>query len=173
MKRIPFATAFIFLLSLQSFSQGGEAGTDLGAIKQYMKDRDTNTISQKARYIEAVKSVLKQYNTAIEKLYLSGTDDLFTTDPEIYESGTNDGTYSHYRQSHLNPELAELKTIKFTDYKVSVMITGKYASATETYDYLLTTKNNMELKGNSITTSVLKKIKGEWKIMICHNSSAQ
>ena len=104
---------------------------------------------------------------------MRGPDELFTTDSEIYESGTNDGTYSHYRQSHLNPELAELKTIKFADYKVSVMIIGKYASAMETYNYLLTTKNNMELKGNSITTSVLKKIKGEWKNMICHNSSAQ
>lgn len=36
---------------------------------------------------EAVKTVLKQYNNAIEKLDVTGTEKLFTADSKIYESG--------------------------------------------------------------------------------------
>lgn len=171
MKRKPFLIGLFFLTSLKSFSQSREAGTDLGAIKQYMKDRDTNTISPKTRYTQAIKSVLKQYNNAIEKLDLNGTDDLFTEDSRIYESGNNEGTYNNYRQVHLETELSGFKSFKISDYKVDVTLAGKYAFATEIYKYVSIAKDNTEVDGNEINTIVLKNERGQWKIAVRHNSS--
>jgi ketosteroid isomerase-like protein len=172
MKKILFFAAYLFSFSFQSFSQSKQEGTDLAAIKQYFSDRDTNTVSPKSKYISAVKAVLKQYSSALEKLDISGTDNLFTYDSEIYESGASEGAYIHYMQEHLRPELKGLKSLKFNDYKVDVTIVGNYAFATETYNYVIVAaKDNAEVKHKGVTTSVLKKVKGDWKITVSHNSS--
>lgn len=121
---------------------------------------------------EAVKSVLKEYNSTVEKLDASGTEKLFTADSKIFESGGSEGSYVHYMEHHLTPELKEFKSFTFSNYKVEVTIDGKYAFATESYNYtIIVAKDNIEVKRKGVATSVLKKIKGEWKIMINHNSS--
>ena len=172
MKKILFFIVFALIVSFPSISQSKEEGTDRAAIKQFFKDMDTNTVSPKSKYINAVRAVLKQYNSALERLDISGTENLFTYDSEIYESGTSEGTYTHYMQEHLRPELKGFKSLKFNDYKVDVTIVGNYAFATETYNYVkVATKDNTEVKQKGVTTSVLKKVKGEWKITVSHNSS--
>lgn len=121
---------------------------------------------------EAVKAVLKQYNSAIEKLNVTGTEKLFATDSKVFESGGSEGTYAHYLEHHLAPEFKEFTSFKFSDYKADVQVDGKYAFATETYTYtLVVAKDKSEVKRKGVATSVLKKINGEWKIMISHNSS--
>ena len=121
---------------------------------------------------EAAKAVLKQYKDAIEKLDVTGTEKLFTADSKIYESGGSEGSYAHYLEHHLGPEFKEFKSFKYSDYKVEVQIDGNYAFATETYNYIIIlAKDNSEVKRKGVATSVLKKVKGEWKIMISHNSS--
>ena len=42
---------------------------------------------------------------------------------------------------------------------------------TATINVIVVAKDNAEVKRKGVSTSVLKKIKGEWKIMISHNSS--
>lgn len=64
-----------------------------------------------------VKSVLKKYNDAIEKLDVSNTENLFTTNSKIYESGGSEGSYAHYKEHHLTPELKEFKSFTFSNYK--------------------------------------------------------
>lgn len=145
MKKI-FISGVILCISLLSFSQN--------------KD------------VDAVKSVLKKYSNAVEKLDVSGTEKLFTTDSQIFESGGSEGTYAHYLQHHLIPEFKEFTSFKYSDYKVDIQVDGKYAFATETYNYtLVLAKDKTEVKRKGVSTSVLKKINGEWKIMISHNSS--
>jgi ketosteroid isomerase-like protein len=137
---------FIITASLHSFAQG--------------KNED------------AAKVVLKQYKDAVEKLDVTGTEKLFTTDSRIFESGGSEGTYAHYLEHHLGPEFKEFKSFKYNDYKVDVTVDGNYAFATETYTYVIVVaKDNAEVKRKGVSTSVLKKIKGEWKIMVSHNSS--
>lgn len=53
---------------------------------------------------DAVKAALNQYNTAVEKLDITGTEKLFTSDSKIYESGGNEGSYVHYLEHHLRPK---------------------------------------------------------------------
>ena len=121
---------------------------------------------------DAVKAVLKQYSNAVEKLDVTGTEKLFAADSKIYESGGSEGTYAHYLEHHLGPEFKEFKSFIYNDYKVDVEVDGNYAFAAETYNYvIILAKDNSEVKRKGVATSVLKKIKGEWKIMISHNSS--
>jgi ketosteroid isomerase-like protein len=68
--------------------------------------------------------------------------------------------------------MEEFKFFTFSDYKVDVNISGEYAFSTETYNYtIIVAKNSKVLKRKGIGTSVLKKMNGEWKIMVSHNSS--
>ena len=55
---------------------------------------------------------------------------------------------------------------------MDVNIDSKYAFAAETYNYtLVRAKDKIEVKRKGVATSVLKKVNGEWKIMVSHNSS--
>ncbi len=120
----------------------------------------------------AVKTVLRNYKDAIQKLDAAGTEMLFTADSKIYESGGVEGTYVHYLEHHLGPELKVFKSFTFSDYKADVHVDGIYAFATETYNYtIVLTKDNSEIKRKGVATSVLKKIDGKWKIMVSHSSS--
>lgn len=122
--------------------------------------------------VDSVKSILKQYNVALEKLDLTGTDRLFTSDSKVFESGGSEGTFAHYKEHHLTPEFKEFKSFTFSDYTVEVKIEGNYAFTTETYGYtIIIAKDNSEAKRKGVTTSVLRKEKGQWKIWISHNSS--
>ena len=141
-----FITTLILFASVLSFAQNKEA--------------------------DAAKAVLQQYKEAVEKLDVSGTERLFTPESKIFESGGSEGSYVHYMEHHLAPELKEFKSFTFSNYKVELTIDGKYAFATETYNYtIIVAKDNMDVKRKGVSTSVLRKVKGEWKIMISHNSS--
>ena len=75
-------------------------------------------------------------------------------------------------EHHLGPEFKEFKSFIYSDYKVDVQVDGNYAFATETYMYVIVlAKDNAEVRRKGVSTSVLKKLNGEWKIMISHNSS--
>lgn len=171
MKKILSALA-VCLVVLSSFAQSKEAGAEREAIKKIVTKDSNLPIRPNAKEEEAVKLVLKQYNNAIEKLDVIGTEKLFTVDSKIYESGGSEGNYAHYLEHHLAPEMKEFKSFTFSNYKVEVQVDGNYAFTTETYNYaIVIAKDNTEAKRKGVATSVLKKIKGEWKIMTAHSSS--
>jgi hypothetical protein len=171
MKKLIIATVLLSL-SVYLFAQSKEAGTDREAIKEFINNKDTMPTLRKGNDVEGVKYVLKQYKDAVEKLDVTGTEKLFTTDSKIFESGGSEGNYAHYLEHHLGPEFKEFKSFKYNDYKVDVTVDGNYAFATETYTYVIVVaKDNAEVKRKGVSTSVLKKIKDKWKIMVSHNSS--
>jgi len=118
-----------------------------------------------------VEAVLDQYKQAIERLDATGTESLFTPDSQIFETGGSEGTYGHYLAHHLGPELAEFRSFKFSDYKVTVRFEGPVALASETYRYRIEPKQGDAVERLGVATSVLKKIGGRWKIMTMHNSA--
>ena len=159
MKKI-FFTAFMFCLAVISFAQSKEAGTDKEAIKQFMTNKDTIPALSQSKNSDAIRNVLKQYNSAVGKLDVTGTEKLFTSDSKIYESGGSEGNYTNYMEHHLTPELKEFKSFTYSDYKVEVQVDGNYAFTTETYNYtIIVAKDNTEVKRKGVATSVLKRVK--------------
>jgi len=119
----------------------------------------------------AVRAVLAQYKSAIERLDATGTEQLFTADSAIFETGGVEGTYANYLGHHLGPELKEFKSFKFSDYRVNVRFVGGAAVATETYKYRIETKKGEIAERLGVATSVLRKENGRWKIVMMHNSA--
>ncbi len=108
--------------------------------------------------IEAVKSVLKKYSNAVEKSDVSGTENLFSTDSQIFESGGSEGNYRHYLDHHLIREFKDFTSFKYNNYDVNVQVDDKHAFATETYNYtIVLAKDKTEVKRKGVATSVLKK----------------
>ena len=118
----------------------------------------------------AVEAVLSRYKNAIEKLDASGTEQLFTTDARIFETGSAEGTYATYLAHHLGPELGQFKSFRLSDYKVDVRFEGSVALATETYRYRIEPKTGQVAERIGVATSVLKKVGSNWKIVSMHNS---
>lgn len=118
----------------------------------------------------AVKAVLAQYQAAIERLDATGTEQLFAPDSAIFETGGSEGTYANYLAHHLGPELKNFKSFKFSDYKIDVRFEGPIALATQSYKYRIETDTGEVAERLGVSTSVLKKIDGQWKILVSHNS---
>ena len=119
----------------------------------------------------AVRAVLSQYKSAIERLDATGTERLFTADSAIFETGGVEGDYANYLAHHLGPELKAFKSFSFSDYKVDVRFEGPIALATESYNYRIETNKGEVAERLGVATSVLKKVGGEWKIISMHNSA--
>lgn len=125
---------------------------------------------------EDVLTVMKAYKDALQNLTTDGTFELFTEDSKVFESGGVEGSYTHYIEHHLGPELGHFKSFTFSDYEIDVQVDGNYAFTTETYVYTIVLKPNE--KGESriiakkgVATSILKKIDEKWKIIKTHSSS--
>tara|TARA_R110000868_G_scaffold179602_2_gene419801 strand:- start:248 stop:730 length:483 start_codon:yes stop_codon:yes gene_type:complete len=125
---------------------------------------------------EAVIAVMKTYKDAIQNLTTEGTFNLFAEDSEVFESGGVEGTYAHYIEHHLGPELGEFKSFAFSDYEIDAKVDSPYAFTTETYIYTIVLNPNDKgetrtIRKKGVATSVLKKMDGEWKIIKTHTSS--
>ena len=119
----------------------------------------------------AVRQVLLQYKSAIERLDATGTTALFTSDSQVFENGGVEGSYANYLAKHLGPELGHFKSFKFSDYKIDVRFEGPVALTTETYTYRIETHKGEIVERRGVATSVLKKVGRQWKILSTHGSS--
>lgn len=121
---------------------------------------------------EKVKQTLSKYKAALEKLDVTGTENLFAANSQIIESGKVEGTYQDYVAHHIGPELGDFTSFKFENYKVDITVSGDYAFAVETYNYtIILKKDNAEIKRTGVASSFLKKENDMWKIVHMHNSS--
>ena len=128
--------------------------------------------------IQEVKQVMKAYKDGLQKLTTDGLVELFSNDSEVFESGGVEGSFSHYLEHHLAPELKYFSNFDFTDYKIDVKIAMPYAFTTETYIYHIGIKPNEEkgveaktISRQGVATSILKKTEGKWKIIKTHTSA--
>lgn len=119
---------------------------------------------------DAIKQTLNAYKSKIESLDTNGVAKLFVANSKVIEQGKDEGTISHYLEHHLGPELKDFKSFKFSNYKVDVNVIGNFAYTTESYTYTITLKDDKEIKSNGLATSVLQKLKTDWKIVQTHSS---
>lgn len=118
-----------------------------------------------------VINVLESYKKAIERLDTTGTGKLFVSNSVVIESGRIEGRYQHYVVHRLDPSLNEFKSFTFSDYKADITVDLLYAFATESYKFtILLKKDNSMIERESVSTTILKKEKGAWKIWKTHSS---
>lgn len=125
---------------------------------------------------QAVTTLMTQYKDAIQRLTVEGTFELFTEDSAVFEQGGVEGSYTHYVEHHLGPELGHFESFAFSDYDIEVDVQGDFAFTTETYRYQIILKPNdegisREISKKGLATSVLKKTASGWKIYKTHSSS--
>ena len=134
------------------------------------------TIENQNQDRAAVLRIMESYKEALENLTTEGTLELFAEDSEVFESGGVEGTYQHYLDHHIGPELGHFNSFKFSDYTIEVKMELPFAFTTESYVYTIGLKSENGGEGKMISrkgvaTSILKKTDGEWKIVKMHNSS--
>lgn len=122
--------------------------------------------------LAAIKTVVARYKDSMETLDAAKARDLFTADSQVFESGGVEGTYAHYLEHHIGPELAELREFIFHDYQLDVRLDAPFALTTESYLYRIVLKEDGRVvERQGVATSVLKKINGQWKFIQTHSSS--
>jgi ketosteroid isomerase-like protein len=128
---------------------------------------------------QAVEKIMKNYKDAIQALKTDGLENLFTDNSQVYESGGDEGSFAHYLEHHLAPELVHFKSFKFTDYTIDTEINMPFAFVTEKYVYHIEIPKQREgqtdtiisINRKGIATSILKKTDGKWKIYKTHTSA--
>jgi uncharacterized protein (TIGR02246 family) len=121
---------------------------------------------------EDVVAVLARYKAALERRDLTGVEALFADRNEVVENGKLEGSYADYRDHHIGPELAHVRSFRFDDYRVVVRFEGPVALATETFRYTIDLEGRAEpIVRDAVATSVLARSDGAWKILSHHGSS--
>jgi uncharacterized protein (TIGR02246 family) len=128
--------------------------------------------AKEADDLAAVQTAVARYKQAMEALDASRVKDLFTDDSQVFESGGVEGTFAHYLEHHIGPELAEFKEFTFHDYKLEIRLDFPFAITTESYIYRIVVKEDGRVvERQGVTTSVLKKNNGLWQFVQTHSSS--
>lgn len=98
-------------------------------------------------------------------------DTLFAPDPwvEIIEgSGVNHG-WPDYRDNHLKPELAEMKSLRYRFFEISPQVRGSVAWAPFRYELGTDTPTgHVEVEGRG--TVILEQRQGRWLVVQLHTS---
>ena len=74
------------------------------------------------------REVSAAYLAAIQARDLDAAGALFTRDSTIFETGGEEGTWQHYRDHHLGPELDAIKTFEFFDTQTEIEMLGKHVA---------------------------------------------
>ena len=119
----------------------------------------------------AIERVLADYRSAIERLDARGTERLFAADSAVFENGGIEGTYASYLAHHLGPELGHFRSFRFADHRLDLWCDGAIAVATETYTYRIERTEGEPIERRGVTTSVLRRTRGNWQIVNMHGSS--
>lgn len=117
------------------------------------------------------REVLTAYRTAIQKLDSTEMSALFFEESLVFENGKSEGSFAHYFEHHLGPELGHIKSFTFTDPKIAVTEYGDMAIANESYGYVIVLEDGRTIERTGVATSVLKRDEANWKILQYHSSS--
>ena len=119
----------------------------------------------------AITRILGDYRGAIERLDASGTERLFASNSAIFENGGVEGNYANYLAHHLGPELGHFRSFRFSDHQLDLWCDGGVAVATETYSYRIERAEGDPIERRGVTTSVLRRVDRDWRIVNMHGSS--
>ncbi len=113
------------------------------------------------------------YLDAMEAADLDKAESLFARKSSIFEGGGDEGTWKHYREHHIGPELAELRSFKTTRGKPEEerSADGSMAMVAWPVDYRIELKDGKVVDSHSTVTFVLVREGDAYRLRHLHWSS--
>lgn len=117
--------------------------------------------------------VASAYLDTMDTADLNRAESLFAKESSIFESGGEEGTWQHYREHHIGPELAEFSSFKTTKGKPEEELSADRSMAMVAWpvEYRIVLKDGKAVESKGTVTFVLVRENGAYKIRHMHWSS--
>ena len=117
--------------------------------------------------------VASAYLDTMDTADLNRAETLFAKESSIFEAGGVEGTWQHYREHHIGPELAEFSSFKTTKGKPEEELSadGSMAMVAWPVEYRIVLKDGKAVESKGTVTFVLVREGGAYKIRHMHWSS--
>ena len=117
--------------------------------------------------------VASAYLDTMDTADLNRAESLFAKESSIFEAGGVEGTWQHYREHHIGPELAEFSSFKTTKGKPEEELSadGSMAMIAWPIEYRIVLKDGKAVESKGTVTFVLVREGGAYKIRHMHWSS--
>ncbi len=117
--------------------------------------------------------VASAYLDAMDTAALDRAESLFAKESSIFEAGGEEGTWKHYREHHIGPELAEFSSFKTTKGKPEedVSADGSMAMVAWPIEYRIVLKDGKTAESKGTVTFVLVREGDAYRIRHMHWSS--
>ena len=117
--------------------------------------------------------VASAYLDAMDTADLDRAESLFAKESSIFEAGGEEGTWKHYREHHIGPELAEFSSFKTTKGKPEEELSadGSMAMVAWPIEYRIALKDGKTVESKGTVTFVLVREGSAYKIRHMHWSS--
>jgi len=122
---------------------------------------------------ENPRVVAAAYLTALEASDLDRAGALFAQDSSVYETGGVEGTWQHYREHHLAPEIGAIDSFSIArqDPEIGQSEDGSMAFIAWPIEYTIELRSARTIHSKGTVTFVLVREKGEYRIRHIHWSS--
>jgi ketosteroid isomerase-like protein len=121
--------------------------------------------------IAGAEAALTNYREALTARDADAMAALFAEESFVYENGKDEGSFTHYMEHHLGPELEAITSFTFGEPTVAVTRMGHMAFGRETYTYRIELADGRVINREGVATSVLAHNADGWKIVQYHSSS--
>ena len=117
--------------------------------------------------------VARNYLLALDNNDLDTAGALFADESSIFENGGNEGTWSHYREHHLQPEVESIVSFKTTlgEPDVASSKDGTMAVVTWPIEYHIELNEDRSIDSKGVVTFVLVRVEERYRIQHLHWSS--
>jgi ketosteroid isomerase-like protein len=117
--------------------------------------------------------VAAAYLDTMDTADLDRAESLFAKESSIFEGGGEEGTWKHYREHHIGPELAEFSSFKTTKGKPEeeVSADGSMAFVAWPVEYRIALKDGNTVDSKGTVTFVLVREADAYRIRHLHWSS--
>jgi len=116
-------------------------------------------------------AVLEAYRDALVAKDLVAAGTAFAENSLIFENGKAEGSWAHYAEHHLGPELGHFQSFSFPTYEVEIEQHGHHAFGVERYTYRIELTDGRVIEREGVATSALMHGADGWKIIRYHSSS--
>ena len=125
----------------------------------------------------AVVELEKRYREALEKSDLAAFGALHHKDVVIFESGHKNVGWDDYAKNHLQPEIDETKTFRFTKWESAARVYGDTAVVIADIGYVIELKTGAVHEAVGVVTLVLRPrgagATKSWEVVHTHWSTAR